>query len=63
MCSRETVAAMVSRWPGLAGMDANDVLGRLMSLKARLAFWIFRICTKVDASQQNMSGTLTRPTQ
>ena len=35
MCSRETVTAMVSRWPGLASMNANDVLARLMSLKAR----------------------------
>ena len=36
MCSRETVEAMVSRWPGLASMDANDVLARLMALKARV---------------------------
>ena len=32
---------MVSRWPGLAGMDANDVLARLMSLKVRASSFVF----------------------
>ena len=35
MCSRETLKGMIKRWPALAGMDANDVLARLISLKAR----------------------------
>ena len=34
MCSHETLLKMASRWPALASKDANDVIARLMSLKA-----------------------------